>query len=101
MRQGSEIDLWIMELEPGEKEKFLKDFGKNLEALIYERFKSKDQFLSETGFYKANLHEIITGKVDAQLSTIFRLAKALGVSMEELVRVDKPVRIEKPKGKAK
>ena len=75
-----------MEITPKEKEKLLKDFGVRLEALIYERYKSKDLFLRETRFYKANLHEITTGKVDPQLTTLYRLAKALGITLEELVR---------------
>lgn len=74
------------EIKPGEKEALLKTFGERLEKLIYQRFKSKDQFIGETGFYKANLHEIVTGKVDPQLSTIFRLAKSLGISLEELMK---------------
>lgn len=78
-----------MELERGEKQAFLKAFGKQLEFLIYQKFKSKDQFLRETGFYKANLHEVITGKVDVQLSTLYRLAKALEIPLENLFKKQK------------
>lgn len=74
-----------MDLPESEKKAALRALGARLESLIYERYKSKDQFLAETGFFKANLHEIITGKVDPQFSTLLRLAKALKVSVGQIV----------------
>ena len=90
-----------MKLEPKEKEKVLEAFGKRLDKLIYKSFRSKDLFFRETGFHKANIYDILSGEGDPRFSTLYRLAKSLGVSMEELVRVEKPVRSEKPKGKSK
>ncbi len=71
---------------PDDKKKLLLGFGSRLEALIYQRFRSKDQFLAASGFYKANLHGIITGKSDPQLSTLYRLAKSLNLTLEELLQ---------------
>jgi len=68
-----------MELSQKQKEAFLKDFGHGVEALIYKKFKSKEQFLAETGFYKKSLHDILTGGRDTHLSTILKLALALEV----------------------
>ena len=90
-----------MDLESKEKEKALVDFGKRLDQLIYKQYRSKDQFLRDTGFHKGNIYDIINGKGDPRFSTLFRLSKVLGVSMEELIRIEKPVRIDKPKGKSK
>lgn len=75
-----------MELSESEKKAALTALGQRIEALIYEKFKNKEQFLAETGFYKANLHEVVTGRVDVQFSTLLRLAKALKVPVEELVK---------------
>lgn len=74
-----------MPVRPGDKAALLLSFGTRLESLIYQRYRSKDQFLAVSGFYKANLHGIITGKSDPQLSTLFRLAKALGMSVSDLL----------------
>jgi transcriptional regulator with XRE-family HTH domain len=71
---------------PDDKKRLLLGFGSRLEALIYQRFRSKDQFLAASGFYKANLHGIITGKSDPQLSTLYRLAKALDLTLDELLQ---------------
>ena len=90
-----------MKLEPKEKEKVLQAFGKRLDKLIYKSYRSKDLFLRETGFHKTNIYDILSGDGDPRFSTLYKLAKALGVSMEELVRIEKPVRSEKPKKKAK
>jgi len=76
----------VMEkLTDAEKKEILEPFGKRLEALIYERFKTKEKFLRDTGFFKANLHQFIKGEVDPQLTTLHRLANAIGITVEELV----------------
>lgn len=75
-----------MELTAVEKKAALRALGRRIESLIYEKFKNKERFLAETGFFKANLHEVLTGKVDPRFSTLVRLAKALKVPIEELVK---------------
>lgn len=64
--------------------KKLKEFGENLEALIYRKFKSKDAFLRETGIFKATLHDILTGKADPQLTTLWRIAEGLNMDIRDL-----------------
>lgn len=66
------------------KTEFLRAFGQRVEALIYTKFKSKEQFLRETGFYAKNLHDILTGRSDPQISTVERLAEALRVDIRDL-----------------
>lgn len=73
-----------MDLDSGEKARFLKEFGHRVEGLIYQKFKSKDAFIGETGFYKKSLHDILTGERDTHLSTVYRLAKALKIPMKKL-----------------
>jgi len=62
----------------------LKEFGHLVSAKIYAKFKSKNQFLSETGIKKQSLHLVITG-MDTRLGTIHRIAKALGVKVKDLI----------------
>jgi transcriptional regulator with XRE-family HTH domain len=73
-----------MDKETLQKRKRLKEFGEHLEAQIYRKFKSKDAFLRETGIFKATLHDILTGKVDPQLTTLWRIADGLEVSIRDL-----------------
>jgi hypothetical protein len=55
-----------------------------LERLIYKKFKSRDAFLEDQDIYKANLHRLINGEVDPQLTTLHKLADRLGVPVKEL-----------------
>ena len=73
-----------MDQESAKKAKILKDFGSNLERLIYEKFKSRDAFLKVIEMHKANLHRLINGEVDPQLTTLQKIADGLGVPVREL-----------------
>lgn len=73
-----------MEVSQKQRKAFLKKFGYNVSDLIYTKFKSKGEFLRETGFLKKSLHLVLTGG-DTRLSTIYRLSKALGVKAKELL----------------
>ena len=73
-----------MDQESAKKAKILKDFGANLERLIYEKFKSRDAFLKVIEMHKANLHRLINGEVDPQLTTLHKIADGLGVPVRDL-----------------
>jgi len=73
-----------MEVSEKQKKAFLRDFGHKVSAMIYERYDSKDHFMRETGILKKSLHLVLTGG-DTRLSTIHRLAKALGVKVKDLL----------------
>ena len=75
-----------MALTEKQKAAFLKEFGKNIERVIYERFKDKEEFLRKTGIYRKSLHDILTGAKDARVSSIFNIAKELGVSPKEFFK---------------
>jgi predicted transcriptional regulator len=73
-----------MNQQAAKKAKILKEFGANLERLIYKKFKSRDAFLDTTDIYKANLHRIINGKGEPKLTTLYRIADRLGLEVMEL-----------------
>ena len=72
------------------KAKILKEFGANLNRLIRDRYRSRDEFLKQTDLeiYKADLHHMIKGSRDPQLSTLYKIAEALKVSVCELIPKD-------------
>jgi len=72
-----------MALTDKQKAAFLKRFGQNIEAVIQEKFKNKEEFLRKTGIYRKSLHDILTGAKDARVSSIVNIAKELGVSPKE------------------
>jgi len=74
-----------MELNPKEKTAFLRGIGDRVEKLIYQKYKSKDQFIRETGFHKRPLHDVLMGNRDTHVSMILKLAKALDVKPKDLI----------------
>jgi predicted transcriptional regulator len=80
-----------MDEKAAKKAKILKEFGANLNRLIRERYRSRDAFLKKTDLeiYKADLHHMIKGDRDPQLSTLYKIAEALKVSARDLIPPDK------------
>ena len=62
----------------------MKEFGHLVSEKIYDQYKTKNEFLRETGIDKMALHLVITGK-DARLSSVLRLAKALSIQPGDLL----------------
>ena len=73
-----------MEISQKQKKAFLKEFGHKVSAAIYERYRTKSEFLDKTGYDKKALHLVITGG-DTRLATAFKIAKALGVKVKDLL----------------
>ena len=69
-----------MPLTDKQKKALLRELGKNIETMICEKFKNKEEFLRKTGIYRKSLHDVLTGAKDARVSTIFNIAKELGIS---------------------
>lgn len=71
-------------LSQKQKNAFLKDLGQLVSVKIYERYKSKAEFLRETGIDKKALHLVITGG-DSRMTSIMRIAKILGIKVKDLI----------------
>jgi hypothetical protein len=67
-----------------DKAAFLKEFGHLVSSAIYEKYGSKNKFLTETGIKKQSLHLVTTGG-DTRLGTVYRIAKALDLKVKELM----------------
>jgi len=63
-----------------------KKFGKRLRALREERGWSQEEFADRAGLHRTYVSAVERGVRNPTLSVLERLAKALGVSMAELVR---------------
>ena len=85
LRQRTPCELWRMaSLSKAEKRVILREFGNHVEDLITKKFKNKEAFLTESGFYRKTLHDILTGAKDPWVTTLYKLANAIGVSPREL-----------------
>ncbi|MBD3770798.1 MAG: helix-turn-helix transcriptional regulator [Rhodobacterales bacterium] len=63
-----------------------KKFGKRLRALREERGWSQEEFADRAGLHRTYVSAVERGVRNPTLSVLERLAKALGVSMAELVQ---------------
>jgi transcriptional regulator with XRE-family HTH domain len=62
-----------------------KKFGKRLRGLREERGWSQEEFADRAGLHRTYVSAVERGVRNPTLSVLERLAKALGVSMAELV----------------
>jgi transcriptional regulator with XRE-family HTH domain len=63
-----------------------KKFGKRLRALREERGWSQEEFADRAGLHRTYVSAVERGVRNPTLSVLDRLAKALGVSMADLVQ---------------
>ena len=63
-----------------------KKFGKRLRALREDRGWSQEEFADRAGLHRTYVSAVERGVRNPTLSVLERLAKALGVSMTELVQ---------------
>tara|TARA_R110001606_G_scaffold30173_4_gene93524 strand:+ start:139 stop:348 length:210 start_codon:yes stop_codon:yes gene_type:complete len=63
-----------------------KKFGKRLRALREEHGWSQEEFADRAGLHRTYVSAVERGVRNPTLSVLERLAKALGVSMAELVQ---------------
>jgi transcriptional regulator with XRE-family HTH domain len=58
-------------------------FRQRVREFVEAKYGSLDRFQSETGFSKGHLSQILSGKRSPSLSTIVRLARALGIRVAD------------------
>ena len=63
---------------------FLGDFGRKLRQTRHEKAISQDELADRSGLHRTVISDHELGKVDLRLSSIVKLADALGVSVSEL-----------------
>ena len=63
-----------------------KKLGKRLRALREERGWSQEEFADRAGLHRTYVSAVERGVRNPTLSVLERLAKALGVSIEEMVK---------------
>ena len=68
--------------------KFLKALGKKIKELRKAQKISQDQLAYESNMHRTHINRIENGKLDAGISKLRAIAKALNISLKELVDVD-------------
>ena len=71
---------------PRKQDKHLEAFGENLAALRLKRGLTQDQLANKTGLSVDTIGAVEQGRRWARLTTLHKLAKALGVSTDELFK---------------
>lgn len=68
--------------------KFLKALGKKIKGLRKAQKISQDQLAYESNMHRTHINRIENGKLDAGISKLRAIAKALNISLKELVDVE-------------
>ena len=68
--------------------KFLKALGKKIKGLRKAQKISQDQLAYESNMHRTHINRIENGKLDAGISKLRAIAKALNISFKELVDVE-------------
>jgi len=68
--------------------KFLKALGKKIKGLRKAQKISQDQLAYESNMHRTHINRIENGKLDAGISKLRAIAKALNISLKEFVDVE-------------
>ena len=68
--------------------KFLKALGKKIKGLRKAQKISQDQLAYESTMHRTHINRIENGKLDAGISKLRAIAKALNIGLKELVDVE-------------
>ena len=68
--------------------KFLKALGKKIKGLRKAQKISQDQLAYESNMHRTHINRIENGKLDAGISKLRAIAKALNIGLKELVDVE-------------
>ena len=68
--------------------KFLKALGKKIKELRKAQKISQDQLAYESNMHRTHINRIENGKLDAGISKLRAIAKALNISLKEFVDVE-------------
>lgn len=70
-----------------EVEAFLAALGQRIRALRTEDY-SQEDFAAEVDVFRSHMSLIEQGQVDLRLSTVYRIARGLGLSVSELLDLE-------------
>ena len=68
--------------------KFLKALGKKIKGLRKAQKISQDQLAYESNMHRTHINRIENGKLDAGISKLRAIAKAMNISLKELIDID-------------
>ena len=68
--------------------KFKKAFGQNLRKIRQETSYTQEKLALESGISRSHIAMIEAGKRDITLTNLFKISRALGISLSELFEFD-------------
>lgn len=68
---------------------FLMKIGKRIKELRVAKGISQQELAAEIEYEKSNMSRLESGRVNPKIATLYKVAKALGISVSDIVEVDK------------
>ncbi|MBQ8458916.1 helix-turn-helix transcriptional regulator [bacterium] len=67
---------------------FRKDLGKNIKKIRLAKKLTQETIYLESGISRSHIAMIESGKRDITVSALFKISRALGISMSEIFKFD-------------
>ena len=68
---------------------FLMKICKRIKELRVAKGISQQELAAEIEYEKSNMSRLESGRVNPKIATLYKVAKALGISVSDIVEVDK------------
>lgn len=70
------------------EEAFLMKIGKRIKELRIAKGISQQELAAEIEYEKSNMSRLESGRINPKIATLYKVAKALGISLSDIVGVD-------------
>ena len=70
------------------EEELLRKIGQRIKELRIEKGMSQIELAVELNYEKSNMSRLESGKVNPKIATLYKVSKALGISLIELVSIE-------------
>ncbi|WP_378980615.1 helix-turn-helix domain-containing protein [Pedobacter lithocola] len=71
------------------EEELLKKIGQRIKELRREKGMPQIELAVELNYEKSNMSRLESGRVNPRITTLFKVAKALDVDLQELINITK------------
>lgn len=68
---------------------FLMKIGKRIKELRIAKGISQQELAAEIEYEKSNMSRLESGRVNPKIATLYKVAQALGISVSDIVEVEK------------
>jgi transcriptional regulator with XRE-family HTH domain len=70
------------------EQELLKKIGQNIKEIRTKKGVSQLMLAGELNYDKSNISRLESGRINPKISTLYKVAKALDITLEDLVKIE-------------